>query len=77
MSEWISVKDQLPPLPETWRENNRWLASDGRTVREMRYAQHATAKTEKGRKPRWEETDGRLAWIEVTHWQPLPAPPSE
>ncbi|MEW5543469.1 DUF551 domain-containing protein [Pseudomonas soli] len=77
MSGWIKCSDRLPPIAQAWNDNSRWLASDGKAVRELCYVQHSSARTEKGRKPRWQETDGRIAWIGVTHWQPLPSPPTE
>lgn len=75
MSNWISVKDRLPEISDALFANKCWLATDGNRVHELRYVRNRYAKTEKGRAPRWEDMSGRLAHMEVTHWQPLPEPP--
>lgn len=76
-SGWISVTDRLPEPGRShgagvlcWREG--WLQP-----REMKLVSNAYAKTEKGRRPRWEETKGCLAFSEPTHWMPMPAGPAQ
>lgn len=79
MSAWISVEDRLPDIDLNapgYDQNVRVLAAiSSKHVREIRYERNAYAKTERGRAPRWAETDGRLVHSAVTHWMPLPEPP--
>lgn len=77
MSEWISVNDRLPELSGSCNRANVICATDSGDVRQMVYIRHILARTEKGRKPRWEEVIGQLAWSTVTHWMPLPDHPSK
>lgn len=78
MSEWISVEDQLPEIDFS-RSKCWWrvcvIATDGKSVKELRYVSNGHAKTEKGRKPRFEDSTGRIAIMKPTHWMPLPEPP--
>lgn len=78
MSEWISVKDRLPELPDdpTILNNSvRVLATNGESVRERVWCKPIFNK--RNREPRWEEPGGRLSYSRVTHWMPLPEPPKE
>jgi len=83
MSEWISVNDRLPEInldPEADYQKHRArviVATQGGEVREMTYTWQKFAKTEKGRRPRWEEWNGQLAWDNVTHWMPMPEHPNK
>lgn len=62
-SDWISVKDQLPPESEDY---GRYLTYSG-TRQGIRCSSLSP-----GRR------DGKRGfWAGVTHWQPLPAPPTE
>lgn len=82
MSEWISVDDRLPEIsmdPDacySLRRAHVICADDRGHVRQMTYTWQKFAKTERGRKPRWEELNGQLALSNVTHWMPLPEHPS-
>jgi hypothetical protein len=79
-AQWISVSERLPEIPAdvpSYSTYVRVLAVGASGwVSEMRYAVNSYAKTEKGRAPRWEESDGRLAFNQPTHWMPLPASPA-
>jgi Protein of unknown function (DUF551) len=74
MSEWISVKDQLPHLEEPYPggplESDYVLVFTGVWVDIGRYGE-----TLKKRTLRWINSSQR--GINVTHWMPLPEPPSE
>ena len=76
--EWVSVNDRLPEIDYTKPEYERRvkvLASWSGYVAEMNYVSNGFAKTEKGRIPRF-EWFGRVSPFDVTHWMPMPAPPS-
>lgn len=77
---WISVDERLPEIPSDVPKYschvNVLVSNDGSVPRPMRYARNMYAKTEKGRAPRWEEWDGRLAFNQPTHWMSLPAAPA-
>lgn len=81
MAKWIDVNERLPKIPAEapgYAKNIHVLcAFDGDRVREMIYAINAYAKTERGRQPRWEETNCKLAYSHPTHWMPLPLHPNE
>lgn len=78
MSEWISVKDRLPELPEEGSYPSVHVLVARRysqcwAVGEAAWVHQRGAGTVKARIPRWER-GGRI-YEGVTHWQPLPAPP--
>jgi Lar family restriction alleviation protein len=72
---WIAVSERLPEL--TMKQHYVYVlaAFKESQVREMCYSANIYAKTERGREPRWQETSGKLAYSQPTHWQPLPAAP--
>lgn len=73
-SGWISVEDRLPE-PGRYGARVMCWGEGWSQPREMKWAANTSAKTEAGRRPRWEETYGRLAFSAPTHWMPLPAAP--
>lgn len=77
MSEWIKCSDRMPEIDFSKSEYSWYvnaLVTDGKCVTYMTYISNGYAKTEKGKKPRWEYFD-RIAHFEPTHWMPLPPPP--
>ncbi|WP_411814041.1 DUF551 domain-containing protein [Cronobacter sakazakii] len=70
MSEWIKCSDRMPEIGQ-----RVLVATEGRSVNCASYRQWESAKTEKGRAPRFEDYRGTV--YGVTHWMPLPAPPAE
>lgn len=76
MSEWISVKDRLPELPngEGWKTRMVIAADNRNCVAPMIYERAIIR-----RKPveRWKYYWDRIADVEVTHWMPLPEPPED
>ncbi|MCH0685626.1 DUF551 domain-containing protein [Escherichia coli] len=68
--KWIKCSDRMPDI-------NTWVlvAIGGRVVISANYRQWEGAKTEKGRAPRFKDLRGIIRG--VTHWMPLPEPPSE
>lgn len=70
MSEWIKVEDALPKV-----NGDSILGWNGWGVSLLSYRSHTTAKTEKGRKPRFENWNGIAS--RITHWMSLPEPPTE
>lgn len=68
--EWIKCSERMPEI------GNRVIVTiEGKYVRCASYTQWDGAKTERGRAPRFE--DLRRIVHGVTHWMPLPEPPSE
>lgn len=70
MSEWISVKDKMPPRHEdVWCYNADGYSFEGRVC----YGMHAPFFTY----PRGDGNASNTApsWINVTHWRPMPEPP--
>lgn len=65
MSEWIGVKDRLPPLGE------RVLCSDGTAVFEQYRVELSAVYGI------WERSGMKSPMQNVTHWMPLPEPPEE
>jgi len=66
---WIPVSERLPDSRATCL-----VACERGFVTAMEYTSNEHAKTEKGRRWRW-EWNGRISPWTVTHWMPLPAPP--
>lgn len=68
--EWIKCSDRMPEI------GSRILVVEhGKTVSSATYRQWETAKTEKGRAPRFEDLRGIV--YGVSHWMPLPELPTE
>ena len=72
--EWTPVTEAMPEIPED-SQRALVIAVTGGRVKGMAFARNDYARSERGRAPRWEEQDGRLAWFPVTHWMPYPDPP--
>lgn len=78
---WIKVEDRLPEIPNNpetpyvKRQFRALCAFEDGDVREMVYIHHHNAHHARARVPRWEETNGRLAYSPPTHWRPLPSHP--
>ncbi|EMR9403235.1 DUF551 domain-containing protein [Escherichia coli] len=68
--EWIKCSDRMPPIG-----SRVVVAINGKHVTCASYTQWEGAKTERGRAPRFEDLRGIVPG--VTHWQPIPEPPSE
>ena len=76
-SRWIPVTERLPDVANS--SYGRVLcivACKHGLVTAMEYAENRHAKTERGRRPRWEWNWKVSTWT-VTHWMPLPEPPEE
>jgi hypothetical protein len=74
---WIPVSERLPDVERSAHGSVECIvACSTGLVTAMRYTENRVAKTEKGRRPRW-EWNWRVATWEVTHWMPLPAPPTD
>lgn len=78
MSDWIKVSDRLPILDgkPVYHCKELVIGFSRGSVRPIYYARQMYNKTEKGRLPRWEDMHG-LVTEPPTHWQPLPAPPTD
>ena len=75
MSDWISVKDRLPP-DET--PVLIWFNTEFIKVGELRWDTPGFEDTYKACRY-WDDPydDGKLwEWYDVTHWMPLPSPPT-
>lgn len=75
---WIDCKDELPHIDATapkYAQRVRIIAGKPGYVGELTYARNAYAKTEAERVCRWEESSGRPAVWEPTHWQHMPNEP--
>lgn len=74
MSEWISVKDRLPLVAIDGQsfDSVEVIVTDGSYV-------HVTEFKSGGIPAAWGEFDGygAIARSQITHWMPLPAPPTE
>lgn len=68
--EWIKCSEQMPDIGE-----RVLVVTRGIYVGCASYRQREGAKTAKGRAPRFEDFGGIV--YNVTHWQPLPKPPTE
>jgi len=67
---WIKCSEQMPEI------NTQVIYCDEFMHRgSARYIKYDFAKTEKGRAPRFEDLRGVVHG--VTHWMPLPTPPTE
>jgi hypothetical protein len=74
---WIPVAERLPNVVRSeYGSVECIVACSTGLVTAMRYTENRNAKTEKGRRPRW-EWNWRVATREVTHWMPLPSPPTD
>lgn len=67
---WIKCSERMPDVG-----SSVLVVIQGKYVHKGHYSQWTGAKTEKGRKPRFEDLRGILRY--VTHWMPLPQPPRE
>jgi hypothetical protein len=71
VSNWISVDERLPAVGQqviaAWGGGPKQIA-------EMTYSSNQCAKTENGRKARFEWM-GRISPWTVTHWMPMPNHP--
>lgn len=79
MPAWVKCEERLPEIDYSQPEYLRYvevIAANENTVRQLRYRSQGFAATEKGRAPRFEELDGRLAYMKPTMWQPMPALPA-
>lgn len=70
MSEWIKCSERMPEIGR-----RVLIVQHGKYVSSATLYQWEAAKTEKGRKPRFEDFRGIVS--DVTHWQPLPSPPED
>lgn len=68
--EWIKCSEQMPEIGA-----RVLVVMYGKHVHSAAYRQWETAKTEKGRAPRFEDQRGIV--YGVSHWMPLPEPPAE
>ncbi|HAI51366.1 DUF551 domain-containing protein [Atlantibacter hermannii] len=68
--EWIKWNGQELP------KGNYLVCTERQHVTEMKYTWHANAKTKKGSAPRFEWM-GRVSPWEITHYMPLPEPPTD
>jgi hypothetical protein len=69
---WIKVTDRLPEIAETYKggpKQARVIGFTGHYVCEALYKE-----TYVKREPYWYDSGGRR--IDVTHWMPLPDPPT-
>jgi len=64
---WIPVEERLPENILGKAVMRRILATDGDSVAEAKYYEGYG----------FESVHGEELWFTPTHWQPLPAPPSE
>lgn len=67
---WIKCSERMPEV-----DSRLLVVTHGKYVSAAAYRQWAGAKTEKGRAPRFEDLRGIVHG--VTHWMPLPEPPTE
>lgn len=68
--DWIKCSERMPEI-----DARVLVALRGKYVQNATYRQWSLAKTEKGRAPRFEDYRGIVHG--VTHWMPLPEPPTE
>lgn len=79
MSPWIPVSERLPEFTteRDWGDSvDCIVCTDGGEVMAMTWRRYLKGRTSRSRGPRWEWM-GRIALWEVTHWMPMPAPPTE
>lgn len=57
-------------------KGNYLVCTANKMVAEMKFTWNHQAKTRKGQQPRWEWM-GRISSWEITHYMPLPEPPTE
>jgi len=68
--EWIKWNcEELP-------KGKYLVCTANKIVAEMTYTWNPYAKTRKGQQPRWEWM-GKISPWEITHYMPLPEPPTE
>jgi len=68
--EWIKCSERMPEI-----SSRVLVAIRGKYVTNATYTSWTGAKTEKGRAPRFEDLRGIVH--QVTHWMPLPEPPTD
>lgn len=68
--EWIKCSERMPDIGKSVL-----VVINGKYVNSASYTQWDGAKTAKGRAPRFEDLRGIV--YGVTHWMPLPEPPTE
>lgn len=80
LGAWVPVTERLPDIdfekPKYAHCVRCLVASERGDVWEAKYSSNAYAKTEKGRAPRWEESDGRLIRVAPMYWMPMPKAPN-
>ena len=75
--EWFSVTEKLPEIDFSAPAYARRVivlvhwGNAPENVAQMVYISQAYAKTEKGRRPRF-EWQGRVSPWDITHWAPMP-----
>mgnify|MGYP001568646409 CR=1 FL=1 len=68
--EWISINNYLPA------HNEYTLCWDGKDIYILKFRQ-TTDKRHKKRNGRWDVGGEKYFFDDITHWSPLPKPPSE
>lgn len=80
MSEWISVKKQLPEKHQVVAllNNDRWMNSPAHEPQGLHWYGVGSINDQYASRPYWEVIGECAAWCldSVTHWMPLP-PPAE
>ncbi len=69
---WIKCDKQMPEPGKTYI-----ACTNTDSVLALNYRANRYAKTPKGQAPRWEWMFGRVYPGIITHWMPLPPPPSD
>jgi hypothetical protein len=74
--DWIPTSERMPEFPEGESRVDVIVAVASGAVLGMVYRFNQHARTERGREPRFEWNGSRCIW-RVTHWMPIPDPPTE